>query len=85
MTRFCSLHPTWRARSDLALLLLRFELLDERGKTAGERSRDGVVLGLETIPMIQSQAALLGLRTARFLEGEIWRDRITGLDRIGLS
>ena len=72
-------------RSDFALLLLRFELLDERGKTAGERRRDDVVLGLETIPMIQSQAALLGLRTARFSEGEIWRDRITGLDRIGLS
>jgi hypothetical protein len=77
-------------RSDFALLLLRFELLDERGKTTGERRRDDVVLGLERLfPMAQSQAALLGLRTARFLEGETWRDRITDLDRmvpiLGLS
>jgi hypothetical protein len=44
---------------------------------------------LRLFPMVQSQAALLGLRTARFLEGETWRDRITGLDRmvpiLGLS
>jgi hypothetical protein len=40
---------------------------------------------LRLFPMVQSQAALLGLRTARFLERETWRDRITGLDRIGLS
>jgi hypothetical protein len=44
---------------------------------------------LRLFPMAQSQAALLGLRTARFLEGETWRDRITDLDRmipiLGLS
>jgi hypothetical protein len=31
-------------------LVRRFELLDERRKTAGERRRDSVVLGLEAVP-----------------------------------
>jgi hypothetical protein len=76
-------------RNDFALLLLRFELLDERGKTTGRGVATTSYSALRLFPMAQSQAALLGLRTARFLEGETWRDRITDLDRmvpiLGLS
>lgn len=58
-------------------------MLDERGKAAGERRRDGVVLGLESIPNGPEPSGSIGITNRTFLrERETWRDRITGLDRI---
>jgi len=61
--------PVEGVRSDFALLILRFELLDERGKTTGERRRDDVVLGLETIPNGPEPSGSIGITNRPVLRG----------------
>ena len=52
-------------------LSLHFELLDERGKTAGERSRGSVILGLEGAPNGPEPSASVGNRNRPVSRGRI--------------
>ena len=61
--------PVEGVRSDFALRLLRFELLEERGKTGGERRRDSVVLDLETIPNGPEPSGCIAITNRPVLRG----------------